>query len=170
VSASGSDGAAPDASTSALPGLDVVTQYFGSQHPLFRAMGIRILGVTDSGAQLAMPCMPRMCDARGAVHRGAMVMLDNTCGLAIFAAIGRVTPVATIDLRVDYLREIPPATGIRCTVTCIRHTPGVAWIRGDAVTDDDAAQLLATVTGTFAINTMGPPLEGMLAAARKETT
>ncbi len=150
----------------ALPGLDVVTRFFGEQHPLFRAMGVRIIGVDGDGARLAMPCMPRMCDARGALHRGAMVtMLDNTCGLSIFAALGHVTPVATIDLRVDYLRDIPPQTGIRCAVSCIRHTSTVAWIRGEAVTDDDAALLLATVTGTFAINTMGPPLEKMMAAA-----
>lgn len=129
-------------------------------------MGIRIIGVTDGCAQLAMPCTPRMCDARGALHRGAMVtMLDNACGLSIFAALGYVTPVATIDLRVDYLRDIPPHSGIRCAVRCIRHSPTVAWIRGEALTDDAAGDVLAAVTGTFAINTMGPALEGMLAAA-----
>jgi len=129
--------------SAALPGLDVVAQYFGAQHPLFRAVGIRVLGTDGGAAAMAIPWSPRMGDARGALHRGAMVtMLDSACGFAIFLALGRVAPVATIDLRVDYLREIPPATGIRCRVHCLQHTPAVAWIQGEAVTDDATATLM----------------------------
>lgn len=146
--------------------LDMVRRYFGTQHPLFKAMGIDIVAVEDGRAEMTMPCTPRMQDGRGALHRGAMVtLLDNTCGLAIFSALGTVQPIATIDLRVDYFRPLPPGTGIRCVVECVNTTTTVACISGRATTDDSAATPLAAVNGTFAINTQGPALAGIFAAA-----
>lgn len=143
--------------------LDMVRQYFGSQHPLFRAMDATIVGIEKGQAVCTMPCTPRMQDGRGALHRGAMVtLLDNTCGLAIFAHLGTVKPIATIDLRVDYLRPMPPGVGVRCVVECIGTTDTVAWINGRALTLDDAALPLAAVTGSFAINTLGPSLDNLL--------
>ena len=69
--------------------LEMVRQYFGTQHPLFRAMNATIVGVENGQAVCTMPCTPRMQGGRGALHRGAMVtLLDNTCGLSIFAKLG----------------------------------------------------------------------------------
>lgn len=143
--------------------LGIARRYFGTQHPLFRVMGVDIVGVEKGRAECSMPCTPAMQDHRGALHRGAMVtLLDNTCGLAIFAALGTVKPIATIDLRVDYLRPLPPGAGIRCIVECIARTETVAFISGRALTLDEASIPLAAVSGSFAIDTLGPPLDGFL--------
>lgn len=149
--------------------LELVRQYFGTQHPLFRAMDATIVGIENGQAVCTMPCTPRMQDGRGALHRGAMVtLLDNTCGLSIFAKLGTVKPIATIDLRVDYLATIPPGVGVRCQVECIGATETVAYINGRALTLDDAALPLAAVTGTFAINTLGPSLDNLVPARGRE--
>lgn len=151
------------------PPLELVRMYFGTRHPLFRAMDISIVSMTDGRAEMTMPCTPGMCDARGALHRGAMVtLLDNTCGLSIFSALGTVRAIATIDLRVDYFHALPPGVGVRTVVDCVNTTETVAYISGRACTLDEAALPLAAVTGTFAINTMGPALEGILPGAGRE--
>lgn len=143
--------------------LDVVRQYFGAQHPLFLAMRLAIDTMGGGRAEMSMPCTERMCDSRGALHRGAMVtLLDCACGLAVFSALGTVAPVATVDLRVDYLRAVPPGTGIRAIVDCVNANDTMAWIAGRAVTDDADAVLLANVSGTFALNTQGPDLSKFL--------
>lgn len=42
------------------------------------------------------------------LHRGVVVtLLDTNCGLAIFSRLGDMRPIATIDLRVDFIRPVP---------------------------------------------------------------
>ena len=141
------------------PELDHATMakaFFGSQHPLFNAFGIEVAAVADAKAEMTMPFSEMFSDSRGALHRGTLVtLLDTTCGLAIFSALCSLRPIATIDLRVDYLRAIPVRSGLHAVVECIGWTDSVAFItgRGYALGDE---MPLATVTGSFAINTLGP--------------
>lgn len=79
--------------------------FFGSQHPLFNALGVDVVAVADAKAEMVMPFSEALADGLGALHRGTLVtLLDTTCGLAIFSALRSLRPIATIDLRVDYLR------------------------------------------------------------------
>jgi uncharacterized protein (TIGR00369 family) len=133
--------------------------YFGSQHPLFRTFGIQIVRVAAGKAVMQMPHSPRLADRRSALHRGALVtLLDTTCGLAIFSALDSLRPIATIDLRVDFLRTIPPHAGLVADVECVGRTDRIAYItgRGHSSSDDEP---IALVAGSFAIDTFGPSFE-----------
>lgn len=154
-----------DAADRSLPpsALAMVRTYFGAQHPLCRTMGIDIVSIAGGRVEVTMPCTPGMQDARGALHRGAMVtLLDTACGLSLFSALESLRPVATIDMRVDYHRPLPPGTGIRGVAECLNLTETVAYITGRAYAQDDSTTPLAVVTGTFAINTQGPTFEGFI--------
>jgi uncharacterized protein (TIGR00369 family) len=133
--------------------------FFGSTHPLFNAFGIEVVAVTDAKAEMAMPFSGTLADGHGALHRGTLVtLLDTTCGLAIFSALRSLRPIATIDLRVDYLRPIPAGSGLRAVVECIGWTDSVAFITGRGYADGDDMPL-TTVTGSFAIDTLGPAFD-----------
>lgn len=133
--------------------------FFGSQHPLFNAFGIEVVAVADASAEMTMPFSGMLADGRGALHRGTLVtLLDTTCGLAIFSALRSLRPIATIDLRVDYLRPIPAGSGLRAVVECIGWTDSVAFIAGRGYAPGDETPL-ATVTGSFAIDTLGPAFD-----------
>jgi len=133
--------------------------FFGSQHPLFNTFGIDVVAVADAKAEMTMPFSETLADGRGALHRGTLVtLLDTTCGLAIFSALRSLRPIATIDLRVDYLRVIPSGSGLRAVVECIDWTDSVAFISGRGYALDDETPL-ATVTGSFAIDTLGPAFD-----------
>lgn len=133
--------------------------FFGSQHPLFNAFGIEVVAVADARAEMTMPFSETLADGRGALHRGTLVtLLDTTCGLAIFSALRSLRPIATIDLRVDYLRPIPAGSGLRAVVECIGWTDSVAFISGRGYAPGDDMPL-ATVTGSFAIDTLGPAFD-----------
>lgn len=137
--------------------------FFGSQHPLFRTFGIEIVRFAAGKAVMQMPHSPRLADKRAALHRGALVtLLDTTCGLAIFSALDSLRPIATIDLRVDFLREIPPDSGLVADVECVGRTSRIAYIMGKGYAVGDK-EPLALVAGSFAIDTLGPSL-GSLAA------
>ncbi|HNO31685.1 MAG TPA: PaaI family thioesterase [Anaerolineales bacterium] len=150
------------------PELDHATMakaFFGSHHPLFNAFGIEVATVADAKAEMTMPFSEMLADSRGALHRGTLVtLLDTTCGLAIFSALRSLRPIATIDLRIDYLRAVPPGSGLRAVVECIGWTDSVAFITGRGYAPGDEMPL-ATVTGSFAINTLGPAFDSTARSA-----
>jgi len=136
-------------------------EFFGSHHPLFNSFGVEIGLVGKGQAEMSMPYSRSLSDCRGALHRGALVtLLDTTCGLAIFSALGSLRPIATIDLRVDFLRRIPSGTSLRAVVDCIGRTEMVAYVSGRGYADG-SDEPVAIVAGAFAIDTMGPSFDAM---------
>lgn len=143
--------------------IEAARLFFGSNHTLFEAMGIDIAYISKGRAEMTMPYSGLLSDHRGALHRGALVtLLDTTCGLAIFSALQTMRPIATIDLRVDYLRLIPEGVGIRAFVDCVATTATTAFIVGRALADGHG-EPIATVAGSFAIDTMGPAFNSSIA-------
>ncbi|MDO8416801.1 MAG: PaaI family thioesterase [Agitococcus sp.] len=137
----------------------MVKAFFGPHHPLFSLCAIHVKAVKDGHGEMSMPFSDALADHRGALHRGMMVtLLDTCCGLSIFSALKSMEPIATIDLRVDYLAEIPPATGLTAVVDYVGRTDTSAFITGQAFADGHAKPI-ATVAGLFAIGTMGPSFD-----------
>lgn len=138
--------------------------FFGAGHPLFGAFGINVERADQEGAVMTMPCVADLCDRHGAPHRGAITtLLDTACGLAIFARLGDMRPIATIDLRVDFIAAAAAGEGVRSEVTCIAVAGDVAYVRGEA-SGCISANMLASVSGSFAIGTLGPSFDRMVGA------
>lgn len=135
--------------------------FFGSHHPLFNSFGVEIGLVGKGHAEMSMPYAGNLSDRRGALHRGTLVtLLDTACGLAIFSSLGSLKPIATIDLRVDFLKRIPVGAGLRAVVDCIGRTETVAYISGRGYADG-SEDPIAMVAASFAIDTMGPSFDAM---------
>lgn len=133
--------------------------FFGSGHPLFRVFGIAMDDITKDGAVMSMPCVEEVCDQQGKLHRGAIAtLLDTACGLAIFVRLGDMRPIATIDLRVDFIAKPEAGEGVACNVTCFAVEENIAYVRGEAF-GRDGDNLLASVSGSFAIGTAGPSFD-----------
>jgi len=130
--------------------------FFGSAHPLFRAFGIEVDEITQDGSMMSMPCVPDVCNRDGVLHRGAIAtLLDTACGLSIFVRLGDMRPIATIDLRVDFITMPNRGEGVFCNVTCFAVEGNVAYVRGEAF-GSVGGNLLASVSGSFAIGTASP--------------
>lgn len=136
--------------------------FFGTDHPLFSAFGIDVERASPGGAVMTMPCVAELCNHHGATHPGAITtLLDTTCGLAIFAKLGDMRPIATIDLRVDFIAAAAAGESVRSEVACIAVAGDVAYVRGEA-SGCDSANMLASVSGSFAIGTLGPSFDRMM--------
>ncbi len=141
--------------------------FFGSGHPLFRVFGIAMDEMTKDGAVMSMPCVEEVCDQQGMLHRGAIAtLLDTACGLAIFVRLGNMRPIATIDLRVDFIAKPKPGEGVTCNVTCFAVEQSIAYVRGEAF-GRDGGNLLASVSGSFAIGTAGPSFDHSMNAGHE---
>ncbi|MFP5461872.1 MAG: PaaI family thioesterase [Gammaproteobacteria bacterium] len=85
---------------------------------------------------------------RGLLHPGPLTVLaDSACGAAVGAALDRIQPYATLDLRMDLLRPAGPDRDVSCTAECFRLTQNIAFTRAtlrQAGDDTPIATALAT--------------------------
>src|SRR3546814_14198296 len=73
------------------------------------ALGLKVVSV-GRDVTMALPWRADLVGdpLSGVLHGGAVTsLIDSVCGMAVFAALQRLKPIATLDLRIDYLK---PAT------------------------------------------------------------
>ena len=56
-------------------------------------------------------------------------LIDHTCGLAINSAAETPLPIATLDLRIDYLRAAGPRLGITAEAHGYKLTRSIGFVR-----------------------------------------
>ena len=87
----------------------------------------------------------------GVLHGGAITaMMDATCGLAVFMKLPAPVRIATLDLRIDYLKPATPPKEVRCRAECYKLTRQVAFVRALAF-HDDPSDAIASAAGTFMV-------------------
>lgn len=85
----------------------------------------------------------------GVIHGGVVTtLLDSGCGLATLLKLGGKIPVATLDLRIDYMRPSKPGVAIHAACECYRIARSVAFCRGVAF-DEDRSDPVAAAAAAF---------------------
>ena len=93
----------------------------------------------------------------GTLHGGAITALLDACsGAAVFAALVEWVPIATIDLRIDYLRVAEAHRTVTARAICYKLTRHVAFTRALAFHDDERDPI-ASAAGTFMLSTKPGP-------------
>ena len=121
--------------------------------------GAVIEGLSPQGLKIRLPYNPDVIGdpAWNVVHSGVlMILLDTVCGLSTIQKMAEPAPIATLDLRVDYLRAVPANEDIFVTANCYKLGHNVGFSKGIAYTNDpdDPA---AVANGTFMLGTAGDP-------------
>jgi len=121
------------------------------------ALGIRTVSVEPGAATLTAPYRPELVgDPDTGVIAGGVVttLLDHACGQAVYMALGEPTSIATLDLRIDYMRPAEPGKAIFCRAHCYKITRSVAFVRASAY-DDTVDDPVATAQAAFMLNSSG---------------
>lgn len=121
----------------------------GSPHA--RALGIKLLETRKHEAWTKLPYDPRFIGdpETGVIHGGVMTtLLDNVCATAILAATGVLKPMATLDLRIDYMRPATPGKDVIAHGTCFKVGKLIAFTRGTAY-HEESEEPIATATAAF---------------------
>ncbi|WP_373852867.1 PaaI family thioesterase [Brevundimonas abyssalis] len=82
-------------------------------------------------------------------------MLDHVGGLAVWVALGEFRPIATLDLRVDYMRAAEPGRDLLARARCYRLTHSIGFVRAFAYEsdpDDPVAAAQAATSSTLTGN------------------
>src|SRR5690606_2879346 len=106
-----SDGAEPDrGEAQRVKDHAAMNQSFMQLVPHNQALGIRVVRFADGEAVMALPYAESLIGnpETGVIHGGAITsLMDACCGAAVFMKLADPMPIATLDLRIDYLK---PAT------------------------------------------------------------
>lgn len=116
------------------PVIEELVLGFSTRSPHMREIGLQITAVEPGRGALWMPDRPEWLGdpVRGLLHPGALTVLaDSACGMAVLSTLDERVPVATLDLRMDYLRPAGPGHAVHCEAHCFRSTPSVAFVRGE---------------------------------------
>ena len=128
------------------PGNDEMTHHT----PHARYLGMKVIETGPGTAVIKLPYRPELIGdpVRKVVFGGAITtLLDHASGLAVACALDVLRSIATVDLRVDYLRAAQPGFDLYGRVECYKVTRNVAFIRGSAYEqspDDPFASCLGT--------------------------
>jgi uncharacterized protein (TIGR00369 family) len=120
--------------------------------PHNRALGIRFVSLAEGKVTLALPYDSKIVGNpdTGVIHGGAITaLLDGTCGVAVLAKLDEPISVATLDLRIDYLRPATPGKEVLARAECFRVTKQVAFVRCEAFHEGAEADGVAVANGTF---------------------
>ena len=121
--------------------------------PYNTALKLRVMDLGTGMAVMKLPYRPEFVGNpdTGVLHGGAVTgLLDATCGLSVFLRLADPTRIATLDLRIDYLRPATPGKDVCAKAECYKLGRQVAFVRATAY-HDDPGDAIASAAGTFII-------------------
>lgn len=121
--------------------------------PFAQAIGIVCVSLERGRATARLPYHPDLIGdvETGTLHGGVITaLLDNVAGVAIAAGLERVTSIATLDLRVDYMMAAQPGRDVFAMAELVRATRRIAFFRALAFHDSETDPI-AIANGTFAL-------------------
>ncbi len=127
---------------------------FAANVPHNKALGIVFEAFEDNGIVFRLPYDLKLVGnaETGVLHGGVITaLLDGCSGAAVFAAQPR-WPIATLDLRIDYLRAAEPGRAVLAFATCYKVTRNVGFTRAVAY-HDTRDEPIASAVGTFMLAT-----------------
>lgn len=130
---------------------NALSRGFATSVPHVKELGIELTHVAAAYSEGRLPYRPEFLgDAeRQLIHTGVVTtLIDSVCGVALIAHLGLPTRIATLDLRVDYLRPSRPGKDLVCRAECYRSTEQIAFLRA-TVWQDDPNEPVATGMGAF---------------------
>jgi uncharacterized protein (TIGR00369 family) len=135
--------------------MSVKARGFTEGIPHNKALGMEMLELERGEAKFRLPYDEKLVGNpdTGVLHGGAITaLLDAASGASVFAALTEWVPIATLDLRIDYLRAAEAGRDVVCHATCYKRTRNVAFTRAIAYHDDPADPIASSV-GTFMLST-----------------
>lgn len=130
-----------------------VIDRFMQQIPHVRELGIRYSAAGGDWAELALPYAPHLVayPDTGVIASGTVfTLMDTVGGFSVQAARKRPSGIATLDLRLDYLRPARPGDTVLGYSKVQKLTRSVAFVRGYAH-DGDRDDPLALMSGSFMV-------------------
>jgi len=126
-------------------GLNAILPQLAAGAAHTHALGFRFEGRDGDRVRIRVPYRDDLVgDPDTGVLSGGLVtaLLDHVGGLAVWVALDMYRPIATLDLRVDYMRAAEPGRDLIAEARCFKVTRSIAFVRAwafEASVDDPVA-------------------------------
>lgn len=114
-------------------------------------IGLEVADLVDDAVIFRLPYQERFAGnpVNGVLHGGIITtVIDTAAGMCIYAKLQKYVPIATLDLRIDYLKPATPGEAVMARAVCYKLTRQIAFTRAIAYhTDPDDP--IANSVGTF---------------------
>ena len=120
--------------------------------PHGREIGMRMHRSSDGVTVLSVPYDERLVGDpdTGVLHGGVITtLLDTASGMAVMS-MARLASVATLDLRIDYMRPATAGEAVFARAECYRLTRSIGFTRAVAY-HSDPADPIASASGAFMV-------------------
>jgi len=131
--------------------LDMMRDMLIDHVPHARAIGLEVVAAEKAMCRMKVAYAPHLVGNpdTGVLHGGVVTsMLDNACGVAVQMALSEPSSIATLDLRIDYMRPATPHADVFGEARCYKVTKSIAFVRGTAF-HEDVDNPIATCVGAF---------------------
>ena len=145
-----SDPTAYDAGDNAVERVNAMIRFT----PQAQALGVEVTKAGKGRVWGRVPYRPDLVgDPDSGVIAGVVLttFLDQLCGAAAILAMDEPSIVATIDLRIDYMRPAQPGCDVLAQAHCTKLGKKVAFVRATAY-EETPDNPIAHVSAAFAIN------------------
>ena len=136
---------------------DNARQLMISAIPHMSAVGLDLISIDDTGVVAKVPHRPEFIGDpdSGVIHGGIVtVLLDSLSGMCIMPLMNSAKMIATLDLRIDYLKPAAPRQDIFAHAHCYKTTRNIAFTRAIAY-QGEADDPIAHATGSFMLTRSG---------------
>lgn len=115
------------------------------------ALGFTVVDAKPGETWLKVPFDAKLVGnpTTGVIHGGVITtLLDNAAGVAVATALPELRSIATLDLRIDYMKPATPGLDVIGYTRCYKVTRHVAFVHGAAY-HEDPNDPIATTAMTF---------------------
>ena len=120
-------------------------------------LGIRMVELAPGRCTTYIEFRPELVGdpSRGVLHGGVVTtLIDATAGAAVYTSIPEGTSLATLDMRIDYLKPAEPHKRLYASADLYRLTRRIAFVRASAYQDEPGNQV-AHCAASFMIGSLG---------------
>ncbi|MEH6403492.1 MAG: PaaI family thioesterase [Sneathiella sp.] len=124
-------------------------------------IGVKVLELEDSGVTMSIPYNEKFSGnpVSGVLHGGIITtLIDSASGMCIYIKLKKYIPIATLDLRIDYLKPATPFEELRAYAECYRLTKQIAFVRAVAYHTDRNDPIANSVSTFMMQSTKTKPL------------
>ena len=134
--------------------------FLAHEHSLFRSLELTPILIGKGKATFSIALPEAFAGPDGNIHGGLYtIIIDSIFGLAVFTALEQIKPIATINLRTDYVGTTCPGARAMCAAECDAIRGDIAYVSGRLTSEADG-KLFAKGAGAFMVGTKGP-MKGM---------
>ncbi len=127
------------------------------QLPHVEALGLTAIELNRGSSLFKVEYAPHLVGnlETGVLHGGVITtLMDSAGGAAAFSVVPVGASIATLDLRIDYLKQAEPGKSILGYAECYRQTRHVAFVKGHAY-HDSPNDPIAHFVASFMVGSVG---------------